>query len=140
MASSRVTKQSGAMTEYQFQQLLEAVTEVLDPFKPASTFTRTPGQASIEKVIDSSTGIKSWQEVTNYLPIKFNITGGELNQFINALKEGSQRMVWNSHPTSGILTRADGNGTDLKQFFNYGKLRTSDIKVLATTYINEDKI
>ena len=32
-------------------------------------------------------GIKLWQEYTQYIPIKFNIKGGEVGQFIEALKE-----------------------------------------------------
>ena len=49
-------------------------------------------------------------------------------------------MVWNSHPTSGILTIEDSNGTDLKMFNNYGQLSASDIKLHATTYVNTDTI
>ena len=51
MESSRGTQKSGAMKEDQFQQLLENRTEGLDPVKPATNFSITPGQASIEKVI-----------------------------------------------------------------------------------------
>ena len=78
MASSRVTKQSGFVTKDQFQQLLETMTAGLNPVKPASTFEITPGQYIIEKLIDysMSTGLKLWQESTQSLPIKLNITGG----------------------------------------------------------------
>ena len=45
-------------------------------------------------------------------------------------------MVWNSHPTSGIFTISDVNGTDLNIFDNYGNLGAIDIIVHATTYVN----
>ena len=47
-------------------------------------------------------------------------------------------MGWNLHPKSGITTISYGNGIDLNLFDNYGQLRTSDITIHATTYINED--
>ena len=47
-------------------------------------------------------------------------------------------MGWNSHTMSGILTTADGNGIDLKIFDNYGQMRSSEITMNATTYVNED--
>ena len=60
------------------------------------------------------------------------------HQFIEALKEKFQNMGWNLHPKSGITTISYGNGIDLNLFDNYGQLRTSDITIHATTYINED--
>ena len=47
-------------------------------------------------------------------------------------------MGWNSYPTSGILVIADGNGTDLNLFYNYGHLSASEITTYETTYANED--
>ena len=78
MASSIDLNQSVAMTEYQLEQLLEAMTAGMNLVKPASTFAITPGQASIGKLIDYSTVtvIIFWQESTECLPIKFNSTGG----------------------------------------------------------------
>ena len=60
----------------------------LNPVKTLSTFSKTPGQSSIENVIYylTATGIKLWQKITQSLPIKFNITGEEVNQFIDELK------------------------------------------------------
>ena len=65
------------------------MTEGLNPVKLEATFVRTLGQSIIEKVTDESIamGIKLWQEATKSLPIKFNITGGEVNKFIEALKD-----------------------------------------------------
>ena len=88
MASSRSAKQSGDMADDQFQQLLTTMMAGINPVKKAANFSRTPGQASIEEVIDysNSNGIKLWQEFTQPLPIKFKVIGGELNHFIEALK------------------------------------------------------
>ena len=47
MVSSRITNQSGKMSEDQFQELPTEITAVINPVKPAAIFTRTPGQASI---------------------------------------------------------------------------------------------
>ena len=73
------------------------MTSGLNPLKPAANFARTPGKSSIENFIDYSTytGINLWQEATNSLPIKFNVTGVEVNQFIEELKEQSQKMGYN---------------------------------------------
>ena len=88
MSYSRGTKKSGAIMEDQFQQLLVTITEGLNPFKPAATFARIPGQDRIGNFIyySTATGIKLWQEATQSLPIKFNGTGGEVIQFIEELK------------------------------------------------------
>ena len=105
------------------------MTEGLNPVKLAANFIRNPGQYSIEKVIDYSTetGIKLWQESTESLPINFNVTGGEVNKFIEALKERAQNMGCNFHPMEGIITIAYCNGTYLNLFNNYGQMRESDI-------------
>ena len=78
-------------------------------------------------------GIKFCQESTQSLTIKFNVSGVEFNQFIEALKETSHKMGCNSHPTAGILAKADGNVTDLNIFYNYGQLSASEIIVHSTT-------
>ena len=52
MAYSRVTNKYGAMTNYQLKELLSTMVAGLDPVKPTATFSRTPGQASIEKSMD----------------------------------------------------------------------------------------
>ena len=59
----RGSKQYAAMMDGQFKKLLETMMEELNPVKPASTFETTPGQASIEKLIEQSKakGIKLWQ-------------------------------------------------------------------------------
>ena len=64
------------------------MTAGLNPTRTQETFTRNPVQATIEEVIEYSTEsvINLYQEATQSLPIKFNITGGEVNQFIEALK------------------------------------------------------
>ena len=72
-------------------------------------------------------GINFSQEGTQYHLLKFNVTGVEVNKFIEALKYRSQKMGQNSHPTSGILTTADANGTDLNLFNNYGQTIKSEI-------------
>ena len=54
-------------------------------------------------------GTKLLQEGNQYLNIKFNITGGEVDQLFDALKEQAQKMGWNSNPTSGILTILEVN-------------------------------
>ena len=76
------------MEEEQLLKILETMPAGLNPVKLSAKFTRTPGQANIEKVIYYSTvmGINLCQESTQSLPIKFNITGVEVNQFIEALK------------------------------------------------------
>ena len=77
MEYSRVTNQCVAMTDDQFKEILETMTAWLNLVKPEATFTITPGQANIEKLIDYSTytGIKFSQEATQSLPIKFNTIG-----------------------------------------------------------------
>ena len=67
------------------------------------------------------------QESTQYLPIKFNIIGGEVNQFIEAFKERSQKNFWNSYPTPVILNISVANVADLNMFDNYGHLKAIDI-------------
>ena len=47
-------------------------------------------------------------------------------------------MGCNSHPTPGIITIADVNGTDLNLFNNYVQMSASDITVHAKTYVNAD--
>ena len=142
MEYSRGTNKSGAMTDDKFKQLLATITTGLNPFKLEATFTITLGKSSIEEVIEYSkaTGIKLWKGSIQYLPIHFNFTGGEVNQFIEALRERSHKMGWNSHPTSSILTISDGNGTDLNLFVNYFQLSASDSKTPAKTHVNADII
>ena len=83
-------------------------------------------------------GIKFCQESTQSLTIKFNVSGVEFNQFIEALKETSHKMGCNSHPTAGILAKADGNVTDLNISNNYGQIIACNITVNATTYVDAD--
>ena len=94
MTYSRGTKKYGFMRDDQFQQILATMMAVLNPVKSTATFLITPVHHSIKEVIDYSkeTGIKLHQESTQYLPMKFNITGGEVNQFIETLKDQSQKM------------------------------------------------
>ena len=70
----------------------------------------------------SSSGIKLFQEANQSIPIKFNITVGWVNQFIKALKDKAQKMVWDAHTTSQILTIKYGNVNNLNLFDNYGQL------------------
>ena len=60
MSYIRDTNQSGGITDNQFKELLETVTSGLNPVKIAAKFSRTPRQASIEKLIyySTATGIK----------------------------------------------------------------------------------
>ena len=78
------------------------------------------------------------QEGTHYLPTKFNVAGGKVNQFIESLKEQYQNMGWNSHPTSGIITTAEANGLDLNLFDNYGQMIARDKTTHATIYVDAD--
>ena len=47
-------------------------------------------------------------------------------------------MGQNSHPTSGILTTADANGTDLNLFNNYGQMSASDITTNSKIYVDAE--
>ena len=52
MEYSRGANQSGAMTEDQFKELLVTMMSGLKPVKSAATFSRTPVQDIIKRVID----------------------------------------------------------------------------------------
>ena len=82
MAYSRAAKKPGAMKDYKFKEILSTMAEGLNPVKPAAFF-RTLGQSGFENFIDYSTvtRIKLCQEFTQSLPVKLNITEGEVNQF-----------------------------------------------------------
>ena len=81
---------------------MATMTAVLNLVKPEATFDITARKASIENVIDYSTsmGIKLCQKDTQSLTIKLNVTRGELNQFIESLKDLDEKMVYNPHVTS----------------------------------------
>jgi hypothetical protein len=79
----------------QFQQLLAALQQGLQPLQPAPqapvTFAKSPGQANLDQLIDYSTTArqKQWQEVTAPLLIKFKVEDKQVNQFNEILMHGT---------------------------------------------------
>jgi hypothetical protein len=75
------------MDNTQFQQLLAAVQQSLQPLQPPPqapvAFTKSPGQANLDQLIDYSTNAKQkqWQEATVPLSIKFKVEDKQVNQF-----------------------------------------------------------
>jgi hypothetical protein len=128
------------MDNAQFQQLLAALQQGLQPMQPPPivpiTFAKFPGQSNPDQPIDYSTTagqkqwqeataplstkLKQWQEATAPLSTKFKVEDKQVNQFNEILMERAEKQGW-ATGNSSILT-INVNGNDYNLIHEYGHI------------------
>jgi hypothetical protein len=128
------------MDNAQFQQLLAALQQGLQPLQPPPqapvAFAKSPGQANPDQPIDYSTtaGQKQWQEATAPLSIKFKVEDKQVNQFNEILMERAEKQGWATGNSSILTINVDGNDYNLIR--EYGRIPMETLRNTVTGYVN----
>mmetsp|Transcript_26513 Transcript_26513/g.47926 ORF Transcript_26513/g.47926 Transcript_26513/m.47926 type:complete len:215 (+) Transcript_26513:164-808(+) len=124
------------MDNAQFQQLLAALQQGLQPLQPPPqapvAFAKSPGQANPDQPIDYSTtaGQKQWQEATAPLSIKFKVEDKQVNQFNEILMERAEKQGWATGNSSILTINIDGNDYNLIR--EYGRIPMETLRNTVT--------
>lgn len=107
--------------------------------QPTIVFAATPGRANPDQPIDYTTriGHDLWKQATAPLPHKFDAESGQVNQFIEDLRDRAVASGWTAGQ-GNIIEIPDTNGSSRNLILQYGQLSKENIRNHVASYLGQD--
>ena len=107
--------------------------------QPTIVFAATPGRANPDQPIDYTTRIDHdfWKQDTSPLTHKFDAESGQVNQFIEDLRDRAVNSGWTAGQ-GNIIEVPDTKGSRRNIILQYGQLSKENIRSHVATYLGQD--